>query len=149
MDVVLPGSHEHTPTEAFDADALGRALERLEPGKVKLLLPRFQAELGSASLVPLLKAAGVKALFEPGRADLSALAGSPGELWVSDVLHGAFVKVDEQGTEASGATAVVITTKSARPALPVVAVNRPFLFFVRQRGSGLILFAGRVGHPSS
>ena len=111
-------------------------------------MPRFTVKLDSTNLIPLLQGLGIRDLFGK-EADLSGIAGKPGELYVSDVLHGAFVDVNEKGTEASGATAVVVGLRSA-PAQepPLIAVNRPFVFLIRQPSSGLILFAGRIGDPS-
>jgi serpin B len=147
MVVVLPAG-DHTPKEVFDAETLGRTLERLAPAKVILKLPRFTAKLDSTNLIPFLQGLGVHDLFG-SQADLSGIAGKPGELFVSDVLHGAFVDVNEKGTEAAGATAVAIRLRSA-PAQepPVINVDRPFVFLIRQVSSGLILFAGRIGDPS-
>jgi serpin B len=148
MDIVLPGSLDDSALDVSDADALGRALERLEPAMVRLSLPRFTAELDSISLKPFLEAAGVRTLFS-ANADLSGISAAPGELRVTDIVHAAFIDVNEQGTEAAGATGVGIGTLSAgTPRVPEVTVNRPFLFVVRQPASGLILFAGRIGDPS-
>ena len=70
-----------------------------------------------------------------------------GELYVADVLHQAFIAVDESGTEAAAATAVVMED-GGMPASPVpFTADRPFLFFIRD-GSGLLLFAGQVTDPS-
>ena len=147
MVVVLP-SGDRAPKEVFDADTLGRTLERLEPAKAVLELPRFTAKLESTNLIPLLQNLGVRDLFAK-KADLSGIAGKPGDLYVSHALHGAFVDVNEKGTEAAGATAVAIRTRSAAAQEPpVIAVNRPFVFLIRQISSGLILFAGRIGDPS-
>ncbi|MFT3925638.1 MAG: serpin family protein [Myxococcales bacterium] len=146
MVIVLPGG-ESMPKEAFDADVLGRTLERLEPAKAKLQLPRFTAKLDSVELIPMLKELGIKALFS-SQADLSGIAGKPGDLYVSHVLHGAFVDVNEKGTEASGATAVGIRTRALPAPVPVLTINRPFAFLIRQVSSGLVLFAGRIGDPS-
>ena len=148
MVVMLP-SGEKIPKEVFDADTLGRTLERLEPAKALLKLPRFTAKLDSTNLIPLLQELGVHHLFGP-QADLSGIAGKPGDLHVSSVLHGAFVDVNEKGTEATGATAVVVALRSvAAQQPPVIAFNRPFVFLIRQISSGLILFAGRIGDPSA
>lgn len=146
MVVVLPPP-QHASKSVYDADVLGRTLERLAPAKILLKLPRFSIKLESTSLKPVLEALGLKRLFS-SNADLSAIAGKPGDLFVADVVHGAYVEVSERGTEASGASAVTIRTRSAqlRPP-PTVAVDRPFVFLIRQVSSGLILFAGRVGSP--
>ena len=81
---------------------------------------------------------------------LSCIAGDDECLLISDVLHKAFVTVDEEGTEAAAATAVIIgITKSVGvPEEPIeVNVDRPFLFLIRDRQSGTILFLGRVLEP--
>jgi serpin B len=71
------------------------------------------------------------------------------ELYISDVIHKAFVSVDEKGTEAAAATAVMMRL-SAAPAEPVeVTVDRPFIFLIRDIQTGSILFVGRVLDPSA
>ena len=65
------------------------------------------------------------------------------ELWVSKVVHKAFVSVDETGTEAAAATAVVLLESG--PTL--VTVDRPFIFLIRDRATGTVLFLGRVMNP--
>ncbi len=147
MVVLLPPAPQAASKALYDADVLGRTLERLAPAKVLLKLPRFSVKLNSISLKPVLQTLGLKRLFEPS-ADLSGIAGKPGDLWVSDVAHGAFIDVNEKGTEAAGATAVTVTTRGAMPQKPIHCDSgRPFLFLIRQVSSGLILFVGRVGSP--
>jgi serpin B len=71
------------------------------------------------------------------------------ELFISDVFHKAFVKVDENGTEAAAATAVVVGLTAFNPVEPIeVKVDRPFLFLIRDIKTGSILFLGRVVDPS-
>jgi serpin B len=65
-------------------------------------------------------------------------------LWISDVVHQAFVSVDEAGTEAAAATAVVIVGGAAPQKVVELALDRPFVFFVRDNATGAILFLGRV-----
>jgi serpin B len=88
--------------------------------------------------------------FEPGSADLSGLAGRPGELYIKAVLHEAYLRVDEAGTEAAAATgAVAETTAAVVPVQqPIVFnVDRPFVFVIRDTSSGAILFLGVVSQP--
>jgi serpin B len=77
------------------------------------------------------------------------MTGNP-ELFISDVVHKAFVAVDEAGTEAAAATAVIVGTTSA-PVEPLVEVtiDRPFIFLIRDIETGAILFVGRVLNPSA
>ena len=83
-----------------------------------------------------------------GVADFSGMAGNR-DLFISDVIHQAFVSVDEAGTEAAAATAVIIA-RLAVPAEPVeVTVDHPFIFMIRDIETGAILFVGRVVNPSA
>jgi serpin B len=90
---------------------------------------------------------GMPAAFS-GDADFSAMTGNR-ELTITDVVHKAFVSVDEAGTEAAAATAVVVGL-TAVPEQPVqVTADRPFMFLIRDIQTGTILFIGRVVNPSS
>jgi serpin B len=81
------------------------------------------------------------------QADFSGMTGAR-DLFISDVIHKAFVSVDESGTEAAAATAVIMKL-TAMPAEPIrVDVNRPFIFLIRDIETGAILFMGRVLDPS-
>ena len=78
------------------------------------------------------------------QADLTGMDGS-GNLSISAVVHKAFVKVNEEGTEAAAATAVGIRTTSMPP---MFEANHPFLFLIRENSTGTILFIGRITDPS-
>ncbi|GAI71619.1 unnamed protein product, partial [marine sediment metagenome] len=83
-----------------------------------------------------------------GDADFSGMTGNR-ELFISGVVHKAFVAVDEAGTEAAAATAVIVPG-SAPPELPVeVTIDRPFIFLIRDIDTGAILFVGRVLNPAA
>ncbi|GAI17987.1 unnamed protein product, partial [marine sediment metagenome] len=83
-----------------------------------------------------------------GGADFSGMTGNR-DLFIADVIHEAFVSVDEAGTEAAAATAVVMTM-TAPPGAPVeVTVDHPFIFLIRDIETGAILFFGRVVNPST
>ena len=84
--------------------------------------------------------------FDPARADFSEMTEV--QLFISLVLHKAFVSVDEEGTEAAAATAVVMT-RTAAPSEPAVEfqADRPFLFLIQHRDTGVILFLGRFADP--
>ncbi|MGB2985185.1 MAG: serpin family protein, partial [Phycisphaerae bacterium] len=71
------------------------------------------------------------------------------QLFIANVIHKAFVAVDEEGTEAAAATAVVVGATSAPGEPVVVTVDRPFVFVVRDIPTGTILFLGRVVDPST
>jgi serpin B len=125
------------------AERLTGWLGKLYDTEVRVSLPRFKvtAEL---DLVPTLSALGMKRAFT-GQADFSGLDGSK-SLFLSAVAHKAFVDVNEEGTEAAAATAVVVAKESAR-ANPVFRADHPFVFLIRDRRSGSILFLGRLVHP--
>lgn len=119
----------------------------LEPVLVSLGLPKWEFRT-KASLVGLLNALGMTDAFGDD-ADFSAMTTEE-ELFISDVIHEAFIKVDEEGTEAAAATAVVMEARSAPPSDSVeLIVDRPFLFSLYDRETGTILFMGRVADPTA
>jgi serpin B len=139
---VLPDQFSTFET-AFSAQQAKDIAQSLSSARVALQLPKFKIEGSSFSLKQALQARGVVDAFESAKADFSGTASEP--LWISDVLHQAFVSVDEKGTEAAAATAVVVLGGSAvtDPVVPVT-LDRPFVFFVRDNATGAVLFLGRV-----
>jgi serpin B len=126
---------------ALDADMLADIVGQLEPERVTLALPRFSFEV-RLPLKQLLRQQGMTKAFEPGAADFSGLDMNP--LFLSDVLHKTFLRVDEDGTEAAAATAPVSSpTSLPRPLI----INRPFVVAIRDRPTGTLLFLGRVVDP--
>jgi serpin B len=147
LDVLAPSSSEGAPKEAFDADTLGRTLERLEPAHVTLRLPRFGLKLPADSLKSWLGALGLAHLFG-AEAELHGIASKAGALQVSDLLHAASIELGEHGASAAEPSAHEPQPRGPGASPPVVAVDRPFLFLVRGLKSGLILLAGRFGDPA-
>ncbi len=149
MAVILPKEKGGLAAleKGLTAEKLAGWLDRLgAPQRVLVWLPKFKFELASG-LKPALMALGMKQAFGKG-ADLSGMDGTS-ELFISDVVHKAFVDVNEKGTEAAAATAVVVKTKSsAGPEIPEFRADHPFLFLIRDRKSGAILFMGRVSDPT-
>jgi serpin B len=146
MVIVLPAEGQFAQFEqSLDAERLGAVVPSLQTANVHLTLPKFtySTRLG---LKQTLTAMGMKDAFAPGVADLSGMDGSP-DLFIMDVLHKAYVKVNEAGTEAAAATGVVVGATSAPPPPAEMRINRPFLFLIRHRETGTILFVGRVVDP--
>jgi serpin B len=118
----------------------------LKTYSVDLQVPRFSFDAGF-KLKPALAALGMTRAFDMGLADLSGIAGKPGDLYIDEVYHKAFVAVDERGTEAAAATAVVARDVSAPPPA-VFVLDRPFIFVIHDEPTGQILFVGRLNDPS-
>lgn len=123
---------------------------------VNLYLPRLKLEPPSLQLSQVLKGLGMRTAFDdpPGSADFDRMAPRKPDdyLFISEVFHKAFLELDEKGTEAAAATAVVMQRATAmrpepKPEPVVVRVDRPFLFAIQHRASGACLFLGRVDDP--
>ncbi len=148
MLILLPDEGQF---EAFEqrlsAATLDDALAGLSYRPVLLSLPKFTYE-SAFSLNDALVALGMPEAFDPDRADFSGMDGAR-DLYIGNVLHKAFVAVDEKGTEAAAATAVIMELTSAPADEPVIVrVDRPFLYLIRDGRTGSVLFLGRVLDPS-
>jgi serpin B len=132
-----------------DSGGLGRLLARLAPRQVSLALPRFRVTSGFA-LRPLLAALGMPLAFSP-EADFSGITTAQ-RLRIDQVAHKAYIDVNEDGTEAAAATAVIMKASArfmnTEPPVEVI-VDRPFLFAITDTKSGLPLFLGRVTDPTA
>ena len=119
--------------------------------RVIVKLPRFRiAPTRSVELSAPMQALGVRLAFSDAQADLTGIADVTPRLFVAEAYHRAFIEVNEVGTEAAAATAVVVATRSApmRPAEPdALIADRPFLFLLRDTQTGAILFIGHVADP--
>ncbi|HEX3389445.1 MAG TPA: serpin family protein [Streptosporangiaceae bacterium] len=147
MVIVLPDTGQ-AGGAARDA-SLGGLSAGLAPRQVSLALPRFRVTSGFA-LGPVLAALGMPLAFTD-EADFSGITTAQ-RLRIDEVVHQAYIDVNEAGTEAAAATAAVITA-AARfmdPQLPVeMIVDRPFRFAITDLRSGLPLFRGRVADPTA
>jgi serpin B len=145
--VVVPNAGQFSQVESsLNATALAALVAALTSQQVLLTLPRFKVETGT-SLVALLQALGMTSAFIPGVADFSGMDGTH-NLFISDVIHKAFIDVAEKGTEAAAATAVLMRDGAAAPMGLLVDATRPFLYFLYDQPTGAILFMGRVQDPS-
>ncbi len=138
--------------ERLDGGFVGQALARVSESYLALEMPRFEFD-AAFRLGETLKALGMSAAFDAGAADFSGMDGlscaarDKGCLYIGAVVHKAFVSVDEAGTEAAAATAVMMQTESAKPIPVEVKVDRPFIFVIRDYATGTNLFVGRVVKP--
>jgi serine protease inhibitor len=136
--------------KSFDAASLGAIVNGLYERTVDLRLPRFSTET-KTDVASTLSAMGMPDAFDPDKADFSGITAQD-KLYISAVIHQANIDVDENGTEAAAATAVVMAAGAAAPATPEVpvkmTVDRPFIFALRDRTTGAVLFLGRIGDPS-
>lgn len=113
--------------------------------EVRVYMPKFKMT-SQFSLKQVLTAMGMSDAFIPGKADFSGMNGKS-DLFISAVVHKAFVDVNEEGTEAAAATGVVIGVTSVGPRPLVFRADHPFLFVIRHDRTGAILFMGRVMNP--
>ena len=130
---------EKTLTEAKLRDWPSRMHEVV----LDVRLPKFKMT-EEFDLRQVLSELGMPLAFEPGAADFSGMNGGKERLYISDVVHKAFVEVNEEGTEAAAATAI-FTTVSGRIG-PAFRADHPFVFLIRDNRSGAILFLGRLVH---
>ncbi len=143
MTVVLP-------REGRDVEAIVAGLDRetwdewtggLQTRGVSLRLPRFRLEY-ELQMKNVLSAMGMEIAFDDRRANFTRI-NPDGGLYISEVKHKTFVEVDEEGTEAAAVTSVEVGIVSVPVYVPVY-VDRPFVFVIRERHSGTILFMGKV-----
>ena len=150
MIVILPDNDVAGLLRTLSVEQLVDASRETGGFHVDLTMPRFEfrSQLG---LAPVLEGLGMEAAFVAppgeGSADLTGIVEAR-ELYVQDVIHQGFVKVDERGTEAAAATAIVAMAISV-PELATLILDRPFLFLVQHESSGEVLFAGIVADPSA
>lgn len=145
MLVIVPDEGNYMDFESsFTGEILDQILEGMVYRPIRLTFPKFEFE-SEISLAQILADMGMPSAFSDG-ADFSGMTGNK-DLFISDVFHKAYVNVDEEGTEAAAATAVIMSVTSA-PADPLeITVDRPFLFVIREYQTNTILFMGRVVSP--
>jgi serpin B len=146
MMIVLPARADGLPEleRSLTPQNLARWLSALRPRAVHVGMPRFQMA-HSVDLRSALFHMGMSLAFGPG-ADFTGMDGGKEGLFLSAAVHKAAIEVHEEGTEAAAATGVAVAARSA-DATPHFTVDRPFVFLIRDRRTGTILFLGRVADP--
>lgn len=155
MVVVLPKSVDGLAglERRLTAANLDEWVGMLNEQKVRVFLPKFKTT-AMIELRSTLESMGMTDAFNPARADFSGMTGAAGSsegLYVGAVYHKAFVDVKEEGTEAAAATGVTMMPTSMRVPVkppPVFRADHPFLFFIRDKGTGTILFMGKIVDPT-
>jgi serine protease inhibitor len=142
MVVVLPktGKTISDVLTSMTAASFDNTVNSLIAQRVQVNFPRFKASC-LFDLVETLKSLGLNQAFTE-MADFSGISDTG--LMISEVKHKTYIEVTEEGTKAAAVTSIGFTT-SLQPAYPTFVADKPFLFFIREKGTGIILFAGKMG----
>ncbi|HEY3356459.1 MAG TPA: serpin family protein [Polyangia bacterium] len=145
MTLIVPDAGRFAQVEdGLDGAALEAVVTGLAPASLSLTMPKWTVDT-KLSVKQQLSGLGMTDAFDGARADFTGINGGVEPLWIDDVIHQAHVMVNEDGTEAAAATAVVMVGGS----MPgdAVTVDRPFIYVIRDVATGTILFVGRVVNP--
>jgi len=148
MIIILPTLDKFNEFETtLNAERVSDIVENLEYGNVYLKMPKFEFEK-SLALGQILQEMGMSAAFDLSKADFSGIDDNR-DLYITNVLHKAFISVNENGTEAAAATAVIVGTTGVSPPPIEMSIDHPFIFMIRHNSTGAILFFGRVLDPTA
>jgi serpin B len=147
MDIILPDEgHFEAFESSLDKDVYDEIISGMQPSAISISLPKFEFTK-DFSLAAVLEEMGMPDAFDRDAADFSGMTGKK-DLFISNVIHKAFVAVDEEGTEAAAATAVIMEAAGAMMPDASFIADHPFIFIIRDTRSGQILFIGRVLNPT-
>lgn len=148
MLVIVPDAGKFNTVEAnLNSQLIDSIDSNAKVKKVSLGLPRYEFKT-DLSLIESLAEMGMNDVFSPN-ADLSGIDGTY-TLMVTGVLHKSFIKVDEEGTEAAAATAIIVGESTSLPPESVsLKIDRPFIFLIRDKQTKAVLFVGRVINPTA
>jgi serpin B len=140
MIILLPKVDTFTPS-TFNIQ------ESFERYRVSLKMPKFKFTSDSISLTDTMKTLGMKLAFDSDRADFSNLS-QKGSIYISNIMHKAFIEVDEHGTEAAAATAVLLSTTGIEIVPNAqMSIDKPFVYMIVDNETGQILFLGHMLKP--
>lgn len=142
------GSEMQTVIDGIDASKLAELLNNAQEDSITIHLPKFKIETATISIKEMLRNLGMEIPFTEA-ADFSNIFGPDHTIFISDVMHKAFIEVNEEGTEAAAATVIIFIETSAGGGSEEIILhfNKPFLFFIREVSTGEILFAGKLLKP--
>ena len=145
MLVLLPAARDGLAEleAALTLENLELWISHLWEDEVQAQLPRFKLDY-RLEVQDYLPPLGMIDAFLPHKADFSGITGQASGFFIDLIIHQAFVQVDEAGTEAAAATAIV-----SRGGPPIFRADHPFLFLIRENSTGCILFLGRVANPTA
>jgi len=145
MIIILPKENNISiAEEALNPINLSNWNDMLVSQKIPVKLPKFKFET-EYTLNDVLDEMGMKDAFVPGVADFSGMDGTK-DLYISQVLHKAFVEVNEEGTEAAAATEIIVTTEY----IPLeFTADHPFIFLIQHEETGAIIFMGKIMNPAA
>jgi len=151
MIVLLPTASDTKALESLlTPEKLKDIRSKLSSNEVQVSLPKFKFET-KYFMADTLKEMGMPTAFKGGIADFSGMSGSK-DLYIGSVIHQAYVAIDEDGTEAAAATAVIMETTSIppqdKPKPKIFKADHPFIFLIQDKETGTILFMGRVNNPN-
>jgi len=145
MLILLPKGDIAELESEFSYDKLNEWKENMFKQEVIIYVPKFTFETKYTGMGDTLIEMGMPSAFDYNVADFSGMTGKR-DLYISQVIHQAFVDVNEEGTEAAAATAVVMEAMSAGPS-NVFKADHPFIFIIQEGEAGNILFIGKVENP--
>ncbi len=149
MLVIVPHEGEFATIEdSLNGSRIDMIVSSLVMEAVDLALPKFEFEF-EATCKEIMHNLGMADAFNPWTADFSGMVDpDDSKPWIDQIYHKAFIAIDEEGTEAAAATAVVMVD-TAIPDPVVISVDKPFLFLIRDNFTGAVLFMGRVLDPTA
>jgi serpin B len=143
MILILPDTGRFKAVESsLSPETLSTMISSMKASLLTLSMPKFDFEWGK-SIKEVLKNLGMEIPFSSG-SDFTGITTAE-NIWIGDVIHKAIISVDEEGTEAAAATAIIMPSSAPDPL--TMTLNRPFIFMIRENVTGTILFAGRVLDP--
>ncbi len=146
MLIVIPDQGRFTAFEqSLDYPLIQEIVNNLSEENITIRMPKFACE-SQFDLSKALADMGMPDAFNSQKADFSGIDGGVGQLYIGEVVHKTFISVDEAGTEATAATAVVVFGIGVQEPREII-INRPFIYMIRDIKTGAILFLGRVKNP--